>query len=188
MNRSLFISLAVLVCLTIQTGNGIALQDAAVPNPLEVEKGYLLSGSGKWRAPNPDYEPGGQQPKQFGINYRWGPHKKHIIGEIIGVVDEEKGKAVYASVYIMYNPVTEDIDVNLVGWDGAYGPAKERRIDDKNRIVEALLFQPNGVVKANRHTYELIDENTYIIRVLEPNDEGTWTRVREETWRQLPEK
>ena len=182
LNAPIRYSLIMLVWLALSPFPAPAQAEPA-SNPLETEKGYLLTESGQWRTANPDYEPDSDQPRDFGINYRWGPHRKHIIGEIVGI--SEKGTAVYASVYIFFNPVTAKIHIDLIGWDGTFGPAEERRIDATHRVVEALLYQPNGTVQANRHTYELIDSDTYIIRVFEPDQSGRWVLKKEETWRQL---
>lgn len=177
---------ATFLAIFLSSVAALAAEDAAAPRStsLAQEKGYLLSDSGQWRTRNRDFEPGTEQPKEFGLNYRWGPHRKHIVGELIGI-GESGGTAVYATVYFTFNPVSQQVHADLVSWDGTLGPAIDRRIDANHRVIEGVFYKPDGTVTSNRHTFELIDSHSYISRSYDLNDEGAWELKREETWRQL---
>jgi hypothetical protein len=173
-------------------GAGFALTLAAAPGSaqsvdrtsLEVEKGYFLSGSGNWRTPNPAYKPGSDEPREFGLEYRWGPHRQSILGEIVGV--GPKGRAVYASLFYVFNPVTHRVMVSMASWDGTVGPAEERRVDDRTRVIDALLYKPDGTVTPSLHVFELLSPDEYRLIQQEWKRGEGWVEVRNETWRQIP--
>lgn len=77
----------------------------AEPSKLASQVGHLLTGSGRWRASNPEYEPGSDEPVQYAMNYRWGPYRRHVVAEIVSIYEGGKREKDW-SLYTTHNPVT----------------------------------------------------------------------------------
>ncbi len=153
-----------------------------VPNPLEKYIGYALTGSGQWRAPNPEYEPGSDKPKDWGMHYRWGTHKKHVICEIVGVYADGREETAF-TLYFFYNPVTEEVTQVQSGVRGLFFEGRVDVAEDGRHYQGGLIYFPNGTIKSVRDEVVVVDSNTYISHVFERDEDGDWVQVREWTWK-----
>ncbi len=157
-------------------------------NPLASHMAHMMEGSGDWRTPNPDHDPKNKKsPVEFSVQWKWGPNKKHIVGELTGVF-ENGTTAQYQSMYTIYNPVTQRVIMQQVGWNGTYmlGDASVRMVplsigDSEN--VDMTAYAPDGTAKHTRHKATIVDRNTHQIDLYEKDENGVWLLKREWTWR-----
>lgn len=166
------------------------VEDAPSPSSarrskLEPHVGHLLSGSGQWRAANPGWLQGSDAPREFGMNYRWGPHRQHVIAEIVSLYADGRREKDW-SLYLTYNPVTGVATAEQTGWPGLYFRGETSVAPDGHHVESGLIFFPNGTVKSVRDENEMVDPDTRIARVFERAEDGGWRQVREWTWKQLP--
>ena len=156
--------------------------------PAFIEKyaGHFLTGSGEWRAPNPDFKRGGPEPEQFGINYKWGPYKQHVIAEIISIYEGGRVEKDW-SLYFIANPVTEKAYIFQTGKSGVYFQGEMGTDENGRHTQTGLIYIPNGTVISVRDETDSIDDNTHVSHVFERDETGGWKKVREWTWRQLSE-
>ncbi|NNF60436.1 MAG: hypothetical protein HKN06_03790 [Gammaproteobacteria bacterium] len=154
------------------------------PAQLERQVGHLLAGSGRWRAPNPDFSPGSGTEKFYGMNYRWGPHRQHVIGEIVSIYEDGRQTKDW-SKYIIFNPVTEKVYMQQTGSRGVYFEG-ELGEQDGRKVHAGLIYIPNGTLKSVRDEIEIIDDNTFVSHVFERDASGGWTKKRQWTWTLQP--
>jgi len=146
---------------------------------------HLLSGSGQWRAPNPDYVPDGTMPKEFGMNYRWGPHGQHVVAEIISIyADGRQGRDWL--LYIIHNPVLGVTTLEQTGNAGLYFRGQMGEAGEGEHVETGLIYFDNGKVKSVRDRNVMLDEDTRLARVDERDETGAWRQVRDWTWKQQP--
>lgn len=145
---------------------------------------YLAAGSGQWRAPNPDYEPDSGEPAQFGMHYRWGPHRQHLAGEIVSVYPDGRVSKDW-SLYLTRNPVTDEIVLEQTGKRGVYFRGELRKSGDGEYHEYGLIYLPNGTVKSVHDRVEIVDADTRVSHVYDRADDGRWRKVREWTWRRV---
>jgi len=87
-------------------------------HPLTHRLARILTGdSTQWRTINPDYQEGGKQPAEYGLRLRMMPDQRHATGELTGVYSDGR-EALYWSLLAFYNPVTEQVVLQQIGWDG----------------------------------------------------------------------
>lgn len=146
--------------------------------------GFLLAGSGKWRAPNPDYDPEGEEEQFYGMNYSWGPHRRHVIGEIVSIFADGRSERDW-SFYITHNPVTGTTHMDQTGARGVYFRGEFETLDEISHAQQGLIYMPNGTVKSVRDEVKIIDDNTYEAHVFERGADGSWKKVRQWTWSRM---
>lgn len=156
-------------------------------DPLLRDVGYLLSGSGRWRTDNINYEEGGDMPRQFDMNYRWGPYGRHVIGEIVSIYADGRMEKDWTQ-FITHNPVTGQSYMEQTGGKGVYFRGELSHGENGHHIQKGLIYMPSGRVKPVRDEDELIDENTRFTHVYERDESGEWDKVRLWKWRQLQEQ
>lgn len=144
---------------------------------------HLLSGSGRWRADNPDYESNGDEPRQYGMNYRWGPHRQHVVAEIVSLYDDGRQEKEW-SLYITHNPVTGGTALEQTGRVGLYFRGELGTEASGHHVENGLIYLPNGMVKSVRDRNVMLDADTRRAHVYERDASGGWKQVREWTWRQ----
>ncbi|WP_425410926.1 hypothetical protein [Hyphococcus sp.] len=158
-------------------------------SPINALMGDLVRGE-EWLTPNPDYEPGGQQPKDWGVRYRWGPYKQHVTGELFGVFlpsDDSSGgetrEVQYWTLYAFYNPVTKMGSALQVNWTGSFADG-DMYLDDTGRLVmDQTFFGVDGSAKEVRHLF-VMDESgeSHSADVYEKNESGEWVKMRDWVW------
>lgn len=157
---------------------------AAVTTALGEHVGFLMTGSGQWRSPNPAYQPGKDIEQFYGMNYRWGPNRQHIVGEIVSYFDDGRERKEW-TLFITHNPVTGIAYLEQTGAGGVYFRGELGTAANGRHSQTGLIYMPNGTVKSVRDEIEIIDDSSYISHVFERDEKGTWTQVREWTWRQV---
>ena len=143
--------------------------------------GYLVSGGGRWRSPNPDYAPGSDEPESFGMNFRWGQRKRYVIGEIVSIAGDGAISKDW-SLYVTFNPVTGDTHLYQTGSSGVYFSGELGVSPTGRHSQTGLVYLPNGTVRSVRDEVEIPDENARISHVFERDATGGWTKVREWNW------
>lgn len=172
----------------------IAQDDAQndLRTPIERHFGYRLAGTGEWRTPAPDYDPAEENGvAEYGLSEVLDSTGNSARGEVLGLTADGR-RAVYATYTLMFNPVTDTVVIEQVGWDGAYWrgevPARaEPMTPGEEEAVDMLAFQPDGSVKIVRHHETVIDENSYRSVVLERGADGAWEAKQEWIWTRVPE-
>lgn len=142
---------------------------------------FLLTGSGQWRAPNPDYKPGGDVEQFYGMNYRWGPHRRYVIGEIVSIYSDGRTEKDW-SLYITHNPVTGKTYIEQTGARGVYFRGEFEMIDKNRHAQQGLIYLPNGTVKSVRDQVTITGDRTYKAEVFERDTDGSWKQARKWTW------
>lgn len=148
---------------------------------LEPHAGYLVAGSGRWRTPNPEYEPGGTAEHFYGMNYRVGPHGQHVVGEIVSIYDDGRETRDW-SLYMTWNPVTHRAWMEQTGASGVYFRGELAELDNGRRTQTGVIYAPNGMARSVRDEVEIIDDETFVSHVFERADDGSWQKRREWTW------
>lgn len=148
---------------------------------LQPHAGFLLRGSGRWRARNPDYVAGSDAEEFYGMNYRAGPHGQHVIGEIVSVYADGREQLEW-TLYITHNPVTQRTWLEQTGASGVYFRGELGRAENGRRTQAGLVYLPNGQAKAVRDEIEIIDDRSYRAHVFERGADGAWQKLREWTW------
>ncbi len=161
---------------------GAAFAQDAPQNPIEKHIGHLLAGSGKWRTPNPEYEPGSSEPVAFAMNYAWGPYKKHAVAEIVSIYDDGRAETNW-TLFLTYNPVTDEMYYEQAGGSGVYFRGEAGRTEDGRHVETGLVYLTNGTVRSVRDEVEIIDGRTRVSHVFERDESGEWVQAREWTWR-----
>jgi hypothetical protein len=142
--------------------------------------------AGEWRTRNPDFSDARTTPEEFALRWRWGPHRQHVVGELLGVFDTAEGEktALYWSLYAWHNPVTGEVTALQIGWDGSMAVGPMRRADDGRILVDQILYGSDGTSKALRHEEVLHpDGDAYDSNVYEQDDAGEWELKRRWVWR-----
>lgn len=148
--------------------------------------GFWLEGSGRWRAPNPDYEPDGTAEQFYGMNFRTGPHGQHVVGEIVSIFADGREQKDW-SMYVTYNPVTQIVAQEQTGVSGIYFRGELGKLDNGRHTQSGVIYLPNGQAKSVRDEIEIIDDKRYRSHVFERTADGAWTKVREWLWTRQPE-
>jgi hypothetical protein len=175
-----------LVILVAVAAPSVAQEDP--PSPLAIHMAHMLEGSAQWRSPNPDYQPGSaSSPEFFGVNWEWGSNDQHLIGEVTGIYADGR-VARYHAMYAFYNPVTERVVMQQVGWDGTFSEGEHAVRTEPLRsgdveTVDMLAFAPDGRVTAIRHQGVIIDRTSHSMDVYGRNADGEWELEREWVWR-----
>jgi hypothetical protein len=176
------------LCLFLITQMPAVWAQQSQNEALGTHMSHLLHGSAQWRTPNPDHdESNPNSPSQFGVNWVWGPHGQHLLGEVTGVYAD--GREVrYHSMYAFYNPVTGRVVTQQVGWDGTFSAGDQflqtvPLIAGDTTNVDMIEYSADGTAKITRHRAEIIDAETHRMDVYERNETGEWTLLREWVWR-----
>ena len=186
MKRSRFLqnlALSTLIIFFVSQSNAVA-SDNNKARSIEKHVAHLLSGSGQWRAPNPEYEPGSSHAREYGMNYIWGPHKKFVEAEIVSIYENGNVEKNW-SLFITYNPVTDTAYIDQTGSQGVYFRGEMDRTDSGLHTETGLIYLPNGNVKSVRDEGKILNRDTRISRVFERDAHGGWEQVREWTWTQI---
>ncbi len=173
----------------------VAYAEDAQPHPLEVHMHHWISGSGQWRAPNPSYQPGStprtrEWVREFGVNWRWGPNRQHLLGEIVAI-PEDGDPMITGVLYAFYNPVTEKVVEIQVARNGILQFSEDRARKEPTpygapEIGDSLEYFPNGGVSILRHVNRFLDANTQLSVSQKRNEEGQWSDQNEWRWTQEP--
>ena len=172
--------------LTVFLHPGLAADDAPASrthSALTVLFGQLIDG-GEWRTPNPDYDDANDAAKEYILRYRWGPHRQHMVGELLGHFEAAGGptEILFWSLYAIHNPVTDEVRVSQVGSNGALATGRIWPAGDKH-VIEQILYAPEGSMKALRHEEAFAtDGESFTSQVFERDDRGGWKKVRDWVW------
>ncbi len=152
-------------------------------SPLEPLVGKLIDG-GEWRTPNPD-RADENQPDSFALRYEWGPHRRHMVGELVGIFAERGGEREvrYWTLYMFYNPASREARAMQVGWNGAIADGVAFVDADGRVVIEQTLQAPDGSTSEIRHveTFDASGES-YRAEVFGRDADGEWQPMREWLW------
>ena len=169
-------------------------QDAAAPrSPLEAHFAHMLHGSGRWRTPNEDADPADPNAMtQYGADYRLSPDRSHVIAEVTGVTEDGR-RAVFWTIYLFYNPVTQEIVSAQIGWNGAYLSGHEAVQLDGFDIGDVQVFNqihhnPDGTMSINRHEIIPVDAQTHSTQTYDRAEDGSWRPRNFRIWTLVPEE
>jgi hypothetical protein len=165
------------------------------PHPLAVHMKHWIEGSGQWRSPNPSYDELAEPRtlgwvKEFGVNWKWGPNKQHLVGDIVAISAD--GEIISSSVmYAFYNPVTEKVINVQVARNGDFSIADDQVREQPTpygdpEVSDGIHFSPNGSMNILRHSNVFVDPNIQLSDVYERNDEGKWEQTRQWRWVRVP--
>lgn len=156
----------------------------ATHEKLDAFFGQLVAG-GEWRTPNPDYDPGEDTAREYVLRYRWGPHRQHMNGTLLGYFPGPDGgrEELIWSLYAFHNPVTGDVLVNQIGANGALASGRAELAADGKHVIEQILYGPDGSMLALRHEETFAaDGGSYRSDVFERGSDGGWQKRRDWIW------
>jgi len=191
-----FVFVAILSLATIVAHADSSDEDDKL-HPLAIHMKHWISGSGQWRAPNAQYDASAEEMtigwiKEFGVNWKWGPYKQHLIGEIIAITAD--GQVLPSSImYAFYNPITEEVLQVQVAKNGILSLTDEQARLEPTRygepeVADSLDFLINGEVEVLRHSNVFVDKSTQLSNVYERDENGDWQLSREWRWTQIAEE
>lgn len=160
-------------------------QSPTLSEALAEHVGFLMKGSSRWRSPNPDYEPGGEAPQYYGMNYRLGPHGRHVQAEIMSLFADGREQREWW-IYITHNPVTGQSWMEQTGANGVYFRGELGKLENGRHVHAGVVYMPNGTARSVRDEIEMIDESSYRSHVFERTADGAWQKAREWTWELQP--
>jgi len=191
-NRSISCAILIIVVATIEV-KLVEASDANSdenPHPLAAHLAFKLRGSGEWRTPNPDHEPADpNSPALFGVNLEWAPERQHVRGEVVGLTDDGRS-ARYQTFYVVFNPETEMVLVQQIGWDGAYAYGEQglrttELVADEVDVLDMRIVSANRPPHVLRHRDTVLDPDRYRSEVLVQNEDGGWESQRQWTWQRV---
>ena len=156
----------------------------ASSNPLEQHMQNILTGDGYWRAPNPEYLPNTDQPEAYGIRFKMSQDKSHATGELFGIFPDER-EVQYFSMLAFYNPVTDRVITQQIGWNGLYLSGENPVQPGEKQILDMIEYAPNGAMKIGRHVMHFGDASTHRSDAYELDETGSWQLRAEWTWVRL---
>jgi len=188
--RTLLRTLAVFALI----GNpAFAQNEASQRSPLEIHLGHMLEGSGHWRTPNEDFDPGDPNGfERFGADFRLSEDRSHVIAEITGHTADNR-RAVFWTIYFFYNPVTEEVISAQVSWNGTYLEGREAIDPDGVGFGEVqrsdqIHYNPDGTMSIQRHDIVPVDTNTHTTQTYTRGDDGSWQPENYRTWTLLADE
>lgn len=169
----------------------VAQDDVTGLRPLEVHFHHMLQGSGQWRTPADDIDPGDPNAVvQFGSDYTLAPDRSHVIAQIIGLTEDGR-RAVYWTIYFFYNPVTDEVVSAQTGWSGAYLEGREPVLEAPLASGDAHIFDqthylPDGTASVHRHEVVVVDDRTHTTQTYSQTEAGDWEPNNFRTWTRVP--
>jgi hypothetical protein len=179
--------LGVFVIFVSAGGYALAQDDTPRNSPLEIHLGHMLEGSGQWRTPNHDRDPGDPNGfETFGADFRLSENRSHVIAEITGNTANGR-RAVFWTIYFFYNPVTEEVISAQVSWNGTYLEGRESVDPDGVDYGEVhrsdqIHYNPDGTMSIQRHDIMPLDANTHTTQTYTRGDDGSWQPENFRTW------
>ena len=165
---------------------GTAHADEVTRNHAALDQRFgILIGAREWRTPNPAFVEGSGDPTAFVLRYRWGPHRQHVVGELLGTFEQsgETREELFWSLYAVRNPVTSQIVVSQIGVDGSLAEGTLRHLPSGGHALVQTLFAADGSTKSIRHEEHIAeDQQSFHSYVFERDERGTWQPVREWRW------
>ena len=170
-----FASLRVVLLLILLTPPG-----AGAENPIERHMRRMLTDGDQWRTDNPHYDPEQGGPQQFGLRLELQPDKVHVVGNLTGVFADGR-EAVYWTLLALYNPVTEKVVTQQVGWDGTliYGEVPLQKGD--RQVVDMVSYGTDGQMSISRHENLFEETESHTSIVYERGPDG-WSQTQEWVW------
>ena len=161
----------------------VAAQNPTDEHPLIQHMARTLTGDdSQWRTPNPDYEAGTQQPREYGLRFRLEPDRRHVTGELTGRFEDGR-EVIYWSMLAFYNPVTERVITQQIGWDGALVRGQVPVQAGPRQTIDATLYAASGDMRRTRHEMHFVDADTHLADVYEYGPDGQWQLVRKWQWK-----
>ena len=186
--------IAIAVLLTLFIGGRGRAQDAgASMSPIETHFAHMLHGSGQWRTPNEDAEPADPDAiTHYSADYRLSADRSHVIAEVSGVTEDGR-RAVFWTIYLFYNPVTQEIVSVQAGWNGALLTGHEPANPDGFEPGEVQTFDqihhnPDGTMSIHRHDIVVVDPSTHTTQTYDRAEDGSWRPRNFRTWTLVPEE
>ena len=118
--------------------------------PLKQHMQRMLTNGDQWRTPNPNYDPEQGGPNAFGLTFELAPDGSHVSGTLTGVHADGR-EAIYWTLLAFYNPVTDKVVTQQIGWDGTliYGevPVQPGPV----QLVDMISYGADGTMSISRH-------------------------------------
>ena len=154
----------------------------ASAGPLEKHMSKILTSENEqWRTPNPDYEEGGSAPMEYALTFVLAPEKSHVTGALSGVYADGR-EAIYFSLLAMYNPVTQKIITQQIGWNGLYLYGENPVQLGETQNIDMFEYSPSGSVSYGRHQVTFIGDSVHESDAYRLDDNGEWALSAEWTW------
>lgn len=145
---------------------------------------HIVNTADEWRTANPAYTDGSDIPAEFGLRFVLADDGSHATGELRGLYSNGKS-ALYWTLMTFYNPATEKIIVQQVGWDGTLIRGETEPQTGSTQTIDAIEYGSNGTMKIVRHV-QTYDHDQHTSSVYERNANGQWHQVSEWLWRRHP--
>lgn len=158
---------------------------ATSATPLEQHMQRMLTNGDEWRTPNPGYQRGQDVPEAFGLTFELAEDRSHVTGQLTGIHDDGR-RAVYWTLLAMYNPVTERVITQQIGWNGAYLYGEIPVQPGPVQVVDMTHFKKDGTLDYSRHENRFESQERHISLVYAPDGQGGWKQTQAWEWRRHP--
>lgn len=147
---------------------------------------YLTRDGGRWRTPNPAYQPGTGQPEAFGYAFAWNPTRKYVTVRILGHHGTD-ATTVYWEGVTVWNPAERQITLHQFGWDGAIGYGHTRLYPDSTEVNALTFTRPDGSQFNYEDRTTRTGPDAFTTRSYIQQPDGTWQERQVLHWERLPE-
>lgn len=128
--------------------------------PLETALGYYLDGTAAWRQENPAYVAGGEAPRFWIREYRWGPGRDVLLADAYAVFDRELCEPLVHLVHT-WNSAEERVAVQNFGPAGMHLYGSSWHEPPGSLVTEAEGRLPDGTSIKHRDVSDLSNPNEY---------------------------
>lgn len=160
MNARVSIALAGSLVIVGAAANGRADGKGQTGKPLEKAMGYYLEGAAAWRQDNPDYETGGEAPRFWIREFRWGPAHDVLVADAYAVFDGERCEPLMHFVHT-WDSVQSRVTNQAFGPGGMHLQGSTWYESPTTAVTEGQGQLPNGSTLRIRDVSDLSDPLTY---------------------------
>lgn len=170
----------------VVAGLCVAALSAAEPGTsLFVERmEYWMRDGGEWRCPNPDYQPGTEQPREYGYRFQWALHQRAVTLEIFGEFDGGRGRVTFWHNLAAWHPGEKRIVMTHLGVGGAilYGHEEMPDPDSREHVFRGVA--PDGSEYRFRDIAKITGPDTHESVSFRWQD-GGWVEQRKLVWQRV---
>ena len=168
------------------TGQNETDQKSVTQNQDEFEShmSYLVRNGGRWRASNPGYSAGADQPKTFRYEFSWGTNKSIVKAKIIGEYEGDS-ESTYSEIVVFWHPETKDMTLHHYGSTGEFGKGTTSHLPDGNELIQYTIVGRDGTRSQHQYLNDRISNNQFVTHQKMKKDNEQWRTLPELTWNRI---
>jgi hypothetical protein len=161
MNLRMLAVLGGTTTIVVAAAYGRAHDIGQAKKPLETAMGYYVEGAAAWRQENPAYEAGGEAPRFWIREYRWGPGRDVLLADAYAVFDGERCEPLIHFVHT-WKAAEERVANQTFGANGMHLQGSSWRESPTNLVTEAEGRLPDGSSIRLRDVSDLSNPHQYV--------------------------